>query len=197
MVVIAQAAPLVVDDPFEFRQPLGEGQKFVDLFLVLDRGKARVGMGEHKGDFVGARVGVNRHRDSPNHLRRHHRPVELGPVRAHDGHGVTALEAEAGEPGRICAHPLQDLIPGPDLPDAENPCADTPAGPRNGGHFGSGAWGTCPRAPRRSPRQFSRSTAPNPRGRIGPRRRSPAACCQLIRKWAWAEVKSELTRVTR
>ena len=119
MVVIAQAAPLVVDDPFELRQPLGEGQKLVDLFLVLDRGKARVGMGEHKGDFVGARVGVNRHRDGPKHLRRRHRPVELGPVRAHDGHGVTALEAEAGEPCRICAHLLQYLLPGPDLPDAE------------------------------------------------------------------------------
>ena len=119
MVVIAQAARLVVDDPFELRQPLGERQNLVDLFLVLDRGKACLGMREHIGDLVGDRVGVDRHRDGAEHLRRHHRPIELRPVRADDGDGVAALEAEPGKPCRICAHLRQDLCPGPDLPDAE------------------------------------------------------------------------------
>ena len=76
-------------------------------------------MGEHKGELVGDRVGVDRHRDGAEHLRRHHRPVEPGPVGADDGDGVAALEPEAGEPCRIGAHLLQHLLPGPDLPDAE------------------------------------------------------------------------------
>ena len=119
MVVVAQPARLVVDDLLELRQPLGHRQDLVDLLLVLDRGEAHLGMGQHIGELVGDGVGVDRHRHGAEHLRRHHRPVEPGPVGPDDGDGVAAREPEAGQPGRVGARLLQHLAPGPDLPDAE------------------------------------------------------------------------------
>ena len=72
------------------------------------------------GKLVGDRVGIDRHRDRAEHLRGHHRPVELRPVGADDGDGVAALEPEAvqARPHRR-APASQHLRPGPGLPDAE------------------------------------------------------------------------------
>ena len=91
----------------------------VDLLLVLDRGETHFGMRQHKGEFVGDRVGIDRHRHRAEHLRRHHRPIELRPVAADDGDGLAALEAEPVQADRIGAHDLEHLGPGPGLPDAE------------------------------------------------------------------------------
>ena len=95
MVVIAQAPRLVVNDLLELRQPFRDGDDLVDLLLVLHRGKPHVGMGEHVGELLGDRVGVDRHWNGAQHLRRRHRPVEPRAVGADDGDGVAALETEA------------------------------------------------------------------------------------------------------
>ena len=79
----------------ELRQPLRDRQDLVDLLLVLHRGEAHLGVGQHVGQLVGDRVGIDRHRDGAERLRRRHRPVEPRPVGADDGDGVAALEAEA------------------------------------------------------------------------------------------------------
>ena len=119
MIVVAQPARFVIDQPFELRHPFGDGQNLVDLLLVLDRSELHVGVRQHVGQFLGDRVGVNRHRNGAERLRGRDRPVEPGPVRTNNRNGVAALEAETGQPDRICAHLGKHLCPGPYLPDAE------------------------------------------------------------------------------
>ena len=109
VVVVAQAPPLVVDHLLELGQAIHDRHDLVDLLLVLDRGKAHVGMGQHEAELVGHRVGIDRHRNRAEHLRRHHRPIELRPVGADDGDGLAALEAEPVEADRIGAHDLEHL----------------------------------------------------------------------------------------
>ena len=116
----------------------------VDLLLVLDRGEAHVGMRQHESELVGDRVGIDRHRHGAEHLRRHHRPIELRPVGADDGDGLAALDAEPVQADGIGAHDLEHLGPGPGLPDAE---ILVPHGrPRavQVGRCGSTAWETYP-----------------------------------------------------
>ena len=119
VIVVAKPAPLVVDHLLELGQTIHDRHDLVDLLLILDRGKAHVGMGEHKAKFVRYRVGIDRHRNSPEHLRRHHRPIELRPVRPDDGDGLAALETEPVEADRVGAHDFEHLGPRPSLPNAE------------------------------------------------------------------------------
>ena len=119
VVVVAQAAPLVVDHLLELGQALHDRHDLVDLLLVFDRGETRFSVGQHEGEFVGHSVGIDRHRHRAEHLRRRHRPIELGPVAADDGDGLAALEAEPVQPDRIGARQVERLVPGPGLPNAE------------------------------------------------------------------------------
>ena len=119
VVVVPQAALLVVRYLLELRQPLHDRENLVDLFLVLDRRVARLGMGQHEGEFIGHRIRIDRHRDGPEHLRGHHRPIKFRPVGADDGDGVAAFKTEPVEADRIGAHDFEHLQPGPGLPDAE------------------------------------------------------------------------------
>jgi hypothetical protein len=43
-IVGGQPAVLVVNDPLELRQPIGDGNDLVDLLLVLDNGDPRLGV---------------------------------------------------------------------------------------------------------------------------------------------------------
>ena len=43
------------------RNALRHRESLVDLFLVFDGGKMYIGMGEHKGEFVGHGIGIDRH----------------------------------------------------------------------------------------------------------------------------------------
>ena len=119
MIVVAKPARFVVDHVLELGQTFDDRLNLVDLFLILDRGEAHLGMGEHESKFVGHRVGIDRHRHGAEHLGRHHRPIELRPVRPDDGDGLAALEAEPVKADRIGAHDFEYLAPGPSLPDAE------------------------------------------------------------------------------
>ena len=109
MVVVAQAARLVVDDVLEPRQPLRDRQDLVDLLLVLDHRERDLGMLEHVGHLVGDRVRLDRHRHAAEHLRGRHRPVEPRPVVADDGDLVAALEPELSQADAQGAHLVAHL----------------------------------------------------------------------------------------
>ena len=53
VVVIAQAALLVVEEVLQRRHALGDGEKLVDLLLVLRHRVRHLGMREHVGHLVG------------------------------------------------------------------------------------------------------------------------------------------------
>ena len=119
VVVIAQPAFFVVDHQLKLGDAVQHRLDLVDLFLVLDRGKAHIGVGEHEGQFVGHRIGVDGHGNCAQHLRSHHRPIKSRPVAADDGDGLPALDAKVVQPDGIGAYDLVDLAPRPGLPDAE------------------------------------------------------------------------------
>ena len=103
----------------ELRQPIAHREDLVDLLLILgddDRGLRVV---EHGGDFLRHGVGVDGHRNRADHLRRGYRPVEAGPVGAHDGDGLASLKPEPdqalGNGARLFVH----LGPSPSLPEAK------------------------------------------------------------------------------
>jgi hypothetical protein len=91
----------------------------IDLLLIFDRGKARVGVRKHEGKFVGYRVGVDGHRNCAQHLRGHHRPIKPRPVAADDGNGLPASDAKIVQADGIGTHDVEHFVPRPGLPDAE------------------------------------------------------------------------------
>ena len=101
------------------RDALGAGIDLVDLLLVLHDREADPGMVEHIGHLVGHRVGIDRHRDGAERLRRGKGPVEPRPVGADDGDLVAARQAERPQPERQVRDLVELLAPGPALPDAE------------------------------------------------------------------------------
>ncbi len=119
VIVVAQAPRLVVEHLLELGQAIHHRHDLVDLLLILDRGETHFGMGEHVGEFVGDRVGVDRHGDGAEHLHRHLRPIELGPIAADDGDRLAAPHPEPVQADGIGTHDLKRLAPGPSLPNAE------------------------------------------------------------------------------
>ena len=179
VVVVAQAAPLVVDHLLELGQAIHDRHDLVDLLLVLDRGEAHLGVRQHEGEFVGHRVGIDRHRHRAEHLRRHHRPIELRPVGADDGDGLAALEAEPVQADRIGAHDLERLAPGPSLPNAEILVPHRRPIAVQDWRYESIAWGTYPPERRRwSPQPIlPAGRAHEWRSHLTPRRLHGRSCC--------------------
>ena len=118
MVVIAQPALLVIDQPCEARHALRHGDDFVDLLLVLHRRETRVGMGEDIADLIGDGVGIDRHRHRAEPLRRRERPIELRPVVAENGESVAAFQPEPRQAEGIGTDLALHLGPTPAMPDA-------------------------------------------------------------------------------
>jgi hypothetical protein len=116
--VVLQPARLFVEHALQPLQPRPDRQHLVDLLLVLRHDEPRAGEFEHAGDLVGHGVGVERHGDGADHLRRRQRPVELGPVGAGDGDPVALDDAEIEQTLRERARLLVGLSPGPGAPDA-------------------------------------------------------------------------------
>ena len=119
MVVVAQAAPLVIEHPLERGHALHHRCDLIDLLLVFDGGEAHAGMVEHEREFVGDGIGVDRYRNGAEHLRGGHRPIELRAVGTDDGDGIAALQTKPVQAGGIGAHDLEHFAPGPALPDAQ------------------------------------------------------------------------------
>ena len=119
VVVVAQAARLVVDDVLEPGEPVLHREDLVDLLLILDDRELHLGVLQHIGHLFGDRVGIERHRHGAERLAGAHRPIEPRLVAPDDGVVVAALEPQFGEPDREREHLVAHLLPGPGLPDAE------------------------------------------------------------------------------
>jgi hypothetical protein len=111
---------LVVKQICEPRQTIGDRQYLVDLFLVLRDDEVDARALEHKRDFVGDGILVDRHRNRAEHLRRRHRPIEPRPIRPGYRDPVALGEPEIGEALRERPRLLVDLAPGPGPPNAEH-----------------------------------------------------------------------------
>jgi hypothetical protein len=118
VVVIAQAAGLVVDDVPQLRQLLLHRQNLVDLLLVLHDRDRDIGVVQHIGHLGGDRVSVDRNRNGAERLRRKNGFVQARPVVAGNGDRIAALNAEFRQAERNRANLAQQIRPGPGLPDA-------------------------------------------------------------------------------
>src|SRR5262245_10544877 len=76
-------------------------------------------MFEHKGHFLGDRIGVNRHRHRSKALCGGNRPIKMRPIGADDRYLVSLCGAEFGETRCQAAYDRIGLRPVPGLPDAE------------------------------------------------------------------------------
>jgi hypothetical protein len=93
--------------------------QLVDLFLVLDDGKAGLGVAEDVLHLFFDGVLIERHRHAAQRLRGEDGPVELRAVVADDGDLVAAPKAEGGEAESDEPALLEVLAPRGRLPDAE------------------------------------------------------------------------------
>ena len=124
LVVVAQAARVLVDDPFQVRHGFTDLEQLVDLFLVLDDREPDLGIVEDEGHFGGNRVLVHRHRDAAQALDRDHREVQARAVLSDDRQVVAASESRLMQSGGQLVHLGQSPRPAPSLPDAEILLAD-------------------------------------------------------------------------
>ncbi len=149
LVIPAQSPPVFIDDGFQTRALRLDVEQLVHLLLVLGHREAGVGVIEDVRQLSLGRVLVEGNGNAAQRLGGHDRPVELGPVVAHDGGPIAPREAERGQPQGDEAALLEVLPPGVGLPDAEILLADGnlvgPAARRSGGR----AWGRCRRRPNR------------------------------------------------
>ncbi len=118
LVVIAQAARVVVPDMRQLRALLAQLDHLVDLLLVFHDREAHLGV-VHREHVLGRhRVLVQRHRNGAQRLRRQHRRVQTRAVLTHHHHVVAACDAERRHAARQLAHQRRQLPPGGGLPDA-------------------------------------------------------------------------------
>ncbi len=119
LIIVTQAAGIVVDNLFDLGTALAYLEHLVYLFLVFDQRNLDVGIVEHIGHFVRDRVLVQRHRHRAERLRCGHPPVQARAIVADDGELVAPFQAEAGKSAGERSHLHRDIGPGPGLPDAE------------------------------------------------------------------------------
>ena len=119
MIVVAQATHFIIDDLGERLYLVRHRQELVDLLLILDHREGDFGMAEHEGHFLGNTVRIDRHRNGPECLGGHHRPIEPWTVRTDDGDLVSSLQAQRFQTDGECADFFTHLGPGPALPDPE------------------------------------------------------------------------------
>ena len=118
MVVFPQSARVDIDNVLKLMQTLLHLDQLVDLLLILDDRKTRAAMVHHIGHLFGGAVLIERHRDCAHGLRRHHRPVEMGPVAADYGNEIALIDSEIDQPESKRFDLFLGLCPSPALPDA-------------------------------------------------------------------------------
>jgi hypothetical protein len=113
LLVVTHAAWIVVDERFEPGQARLDLEQLVDLFLVLDHGKAHVSVVEDVRHLIGDRILVQRHRHATQALRGCHRPVQAWPIVPHDREIVAARESHRREPACERANLCSRFAPRP------------------------------------------------------------------------------------
>ena len=147
-----KAARLVIDDVGQSGNFLSARPYLVDLLLVLHHREAHAGMVEHIGHLVGDGVGIDRHRNRPERLRRRECPVETRAVGADDGDPVALAEAERLKPDARTCGLLRAARARSSFARCRNPCGAWPAGRPASRHCAAGISGMCP-CRRRKPSQ--------------------------------------------
>ena len=99
LVVLAQAARVVVVDVGDLRATLADFDQLIDLLLVFDHRKAHFGVVERKNAFGADRVLVQRNRNRAQRLHGQHGGVQARAVGADDDHVLTAREARLVQSG--------------------------------------------------------------------------------------------------
>ena len=89
------------------------------LFLIGGDDETRAAMAEHIFHLFGDRVLIEWHRHRADRLRGDHRPVEIRPVAADDGHEIALVHAEIEQAQSQRLDLLRGFGPGPALPDSE------------------------------------------------------------------------------
>ena len=142
-VVAGQPARLVIDDVGQRRDFGGRRPDLVDLLLVLHHREAHAGMVEHIGHLVGDRVGIDRHGNRAERLRRREGPVEARPVGADDGDPVALREPERLQADGQAADLLELLAPRSSSARCRNPCGAWRGGRPASRRCAAGISGTC------------------------------------------------------
>ena len=132
LLVMAQAARIVVIDVLEGRTLRQDFEQLVDLLLVLGERVPDLGVADRKGHLRRHRVLIQRDRDRAEALGGSDRRIDTRAVRAHQRHALSARNSVLGERAREVARLLRELLPRPRLPDAEILLADRrPLGPHS------------------------------------------------------------------
>ncbi len=118
LLVVAQAARVLIDHVLQQRAGRLDADHLVRLLLVLHQGEAGLGVVHDELHLALDGVLVQRHRHAAQALGGHHAPVELRAVVPHDADAVAAAEAHRREPVRQVAHLLGGFAPSVGLPDA-------------------------------------------------------------------------------
>jgi hypothetical protein len=119
VVVVAQAARLVIENDAQLRHMILDRQQLVHLLLILHDREADLGVTEHIGHLVRDGVGVDGHRNGAKPLRCEYGPVHGRAVLADHGDGRAAFEAEVAQTRRIGADGFGHLAPCPCVPDTQ------------------------------------------------------------------------------
>ncbi len=118
LVIVAQAARIVVEDTGDGGALRADLQQLVHLLLVLHHAEAHLGIVQRIDAFGGHGVLVERNGNGAQRLRREHRGVEPRAVRT-DHHEVLAARKTRGVQARgEPLHQLREACPGGRLPDA-------------------------------------------------------------------------------
>ena len=117
LVVMTQAARIVVDDVLKEGQAILDLEHLVHLLLVFHAGEADLRILHHVGHFLRHGVLVHHHRNAAKALAGRHRPVQARPVVTHHRQPVPAPETQLRQATGNRAHALGHFSPGVGLPD--------------------------------------------------------------------------------
>jgi hypothetical protein len=118
LVIVAQAARVVVNDVDQAGVAGAHLQHLVDLFLVFGKDELDFGVLDHKGHFRGHGVLVQRNGHGAQALYGQKSHVQVRPVVADQRQVLLRLQTQRQQAAGQVAHGLLSLLPAPGLPDA-------------------------------------------------------------------------------
>jgi len=80
VLIVTQAAWVIVDHLLQRRHFFGHAEQLVDLLLIFNGREPDLCMAKHISHLFGNRICIDGNRNSPERLGCHHGPVEPWPV---------------------------------------------------------------------------------------------------------------------